>query len=405
MKFTLGWLKDHLDTTAAIEEIRDGLIGAGLEVESISDPAQALKPFTVARVIEARPHPNADRLQVLDVETIHGRVQVVCGAPNARTGLIGLFAPPGTHIPGTGVDLEPGTIRGVQSNGMMCSERELLLSDDHQGIIDLETDFPVGTPAAEALGLADPVFHIKVTPNRPDALGVRGIARDLAAKGLGTLKPLEVTPVKGTFASPIKVRLVFDGDTSRCPLFVGRYFRGVRNGPSPDWLARRLMAIGLRPISVLVDITNYITYGFSRPLHVFDADRVRGDIQVRPARPGETIAALDGRTYELDPEMTVIADDEAPESIGGIMGGERSGCSDDTVNVFLEVALFDPVRTASTGRRLAIQSDARYRFERGVDPAFVIPGAEIATRMILDLCGGAASELVIAGAIPAVDRH
>jgi phenylalanyl-tRNA synthetase beta chain len=227
VKFTLGWLKDHLETTASIEEIRDGLIGAGLEVEDVSDPAQALKPFTVARVIEARPHPNADRLQVLDVETINGRVQVVCGAANARTGLVGLFAPPGTHIPGTGLDLQPGTIRGVESNGMMCSERELLLSDDHEGIIDLKTDLPVGTPASVALGLSDPVFHVKVTPNRPDALGVRGIARDLAAKGLGTLKPLQVTPAKGAFISPIKVRLAFDGDTSPCPLFVGRFFRGV----------------------------------------------------------------------------------------------------------------------------------------------------------------------------------
>jgi phenylalanyl-tRNA synthetase beta chain len=405
VKFTLGWLKEHLDTTASLEEIRDGLIGAGLEVEGISDPAEALKPFTVARVIEARPHPNADRLKVLDVETARGRVQVVCGAANARTGLIGLFAPPGTHIPGTGLDLEPGLIRGVESNGMMCSERELQLSDDHEGIIDLETELPVGTPAAVALGLDDPVFHIKVTPNRPDALGVRGIARDLAAKGLGTLKPLDVRPVQGSFISPVAVRLAFDGDTSPCPLFVGRYFRGVRNGPSPDWLARRLMAIGLRPISALVDITNYITYAFSRPLHVFDADRIRGNIQVRLARPGETIAALDGRTYELDPAVTVIADDEGAESIGGIMGGERSGCTDDTVNVFLEAALFDPVRTAASGRKLAIQSDARYRFERGVDPAFVMPGAEIATGMILDICGGSASELVIAGAVPAQDRR
>jgi phenylalanyl-tRNA synthetase beta chain len=405
VKFTLGWLKEHLDTTASLEEIRDGLIGAGLEVEGISDPAEALKPFTVARVTEARPHPNADRLKVLDVETARGRVQVVCGAANARTGLIGLFAPPGTHIPGTGLDLEPGLIRGVESNGMMCSERELLLSDDHEGIIDLETELPVGTPAAVALGLDDPVFHIKVTPNRPDALGVRGIARDLAAKGLGTLKPLDVRPVQGSFISPVAVRLAFDGDTSPCPLFVGRYFRGVINGPSPDWLARRLMAIGLRPISALVDITNYITYAFSRPLHVFDADRIRGNIQVRLARPGETIAALDGRTYELDPAVTVIADEEGAESIGGIMGGERSGCTDDTVNVFLEAALFDPVRTAASGRKLAIQSDARYRFERGVDPAFVIPGAEIATGMILDICGGSASELVIAGAVPAQDRR
>src|SRR5262245_46839794 len=405
VKLTLGWLKDHLDTRASLEEIRDGLIGAGLEVEDISDPAEALKPFTVARVIEARSHPNADRLRVLEVETARGRVQVVCGAANARTGLIGLFAPPGTHIPGTGLDLEYGLIRGIESNGMMCSERDLLLSDDHEGIIDLHTDLPVGTPAAVALGLDDPVFHIKVTPNRPDALGVRGIARDLAAKGLGTLKPLEVKPVKGSFVSPVTVRLAFDGDSSPCPLFVGRMIRGVRNGPSPDWLARRLKAIGLRPISALVDITNYITYSYGRPLHVFDADRIRGNIQVRLAGREETIAALDGRTYALDPEMTVIADDEGAESIGGIMGGERSGCTEDTVNVFLEAALFDPVRTAATGRRLGIQSDARYRFERGVDPAFVVPGAEFATRLILDICGGSASELVVAGAVPEIDRR
>ena len=384
MKFTLGWLKDYLDTRATIEEIRGGLIGAGLEVEGISDPAEALAPFTVARVIEARPHPNADRLRVLDVETAAGRVQVVCGASNARTGLVGLFAPPGTHIPGAGLDLEPGLIRGI---------------------IDLDPDLPVGTPAAVALGLDDPVFHVKVTPNRPDALGVRGIARDLAAKGLGTLKPLAVAPVAGRFVSPVAVNLEFAGDTSPCPLFVGRYFRGVANGPSPDWLARRLVAIGLRPISALVDITNYMTYAFSRPLHVFDADRIRGNIHVRPARPGETIAALDGRTYALDPEMTVIADDEDVESIGGIIGGERSGCTDETVNVFLEAALFDPVRTAATGRKLGVQSDARYRFERGVDPAFVLTGVEIATRMILDICGGNASELVIAGAVPAFERR
>jgi len=405
MKFTLSWLKEHLETEASLDDIVDGLIGVGLEVEEVSDPAAKLAGFTVARVKEARQHPNADRLRVCDVETASGLVQVVCGAPNAATGLVGIFAPPGTHIPGTGLDLEVGTIRGVESRGMLCSERELQLSDEHTGIIELDGDFSIGTPAARALGMDDPMIYVKVTPNRPDALGVYGIARDLAAKGLGTLKPLDVRPVKGTYKSPIDVKLSFDDpDNTPCPLFVGRHFRGISNGPSPAWLQRRLTAIGLRPISALVDITNYVTYGYGRPLHVFDAGKVKGDIRPRLARNGETLEALDGKTYVLDDTMTVISDDNGPEGLGGIMGGEASGCTEETTEVMLEAALFDPVRTAATGRKLSLQSDARYRFERGVDPGFVQTGAEIATRLILEFCGGEASDLVIAGKAPDVSR-
>jgi len=401
VKFTLKWLKEHLETEATVEEIADGLVGVGLEVEEVADQAKLLQPFTVAKVKEARPHPNADRLRVCDVETAKGMIQVVCGAPNARTGMTGVFAFPGTHIPGTGVDLEKGVIRGVESAGMLCSERELLISQDHDGIIDLPDGIAIGTPAAEALGLDDPMFYIKVTPNRPDALSVRGIARDLAAKGLGRLKPIEEAALPGGYQSPIGVTLDFaDGDTNPCPLFIGRHFRGVSNRPSPDWLKRRLTAIGLRPISALVDVTNYITMTYGRPLHVFDAGKVKGNIHARLAREGETLLALDGRDYTLDPSMTVIADEAGPEALGGIMGGEHSGCTEETTEVFLEAALFDPVRTAATGRKLSIQSDARYRFERGVDPAFVEPGIEIATRMILDLCGGEASRLVVAGKAP-----
>jgi phenylalanyl-tRNA synthetase beta chain len=405
MKFTLSWLKDYLDTKATLDEIVSGLIGVGLEVEAVEDKAKTLAAFTVARVREARKHPNADRLRVCDVETKDGVIQVVCGAPNARTGMTGIFAPAGTHIPGTGVDLEKGIIRGVESNGMLCSERELLISQDHEGIIDLAGDFAIGTPAAIALGLDDPMIYIKVTPNRPDALGVYGVARDLAAKGLGKLKALDVKAVPGKFESPIKVTLDFpNGDTKPCPLFVGRYFRGVKNGPSPDWLKRRLTAIGLRPISALVDITNFITFAYARPLHVFDADKVKGNIRPRLARDGEEMLALDGRTYTLSEGMTVIADDSGPEAIGGIIGGERAGCSEETVNVFLEAAYFDPLRTAATGRKLGIISDARYRNERGIDPAFTETGAEIASRMILELCGGEASTLVIAGKVPDTAR-
>ncbi len=405
MKFTLKWLKEHLETDASIEEICDGLVGVGLEVEGVEDQASALSAFTVCRVKEARQHPNADRLRVCDVETKDGLVQVVCGAPNARTGLVGIFAAPGTHVPGTGVDLEVGTIRGVESAGMLCSERELMISDSHDGIIDLKGDFEIGTSAAEALGLDDPVIDVAITPNRPDALGVHGIARDLAAKGLGKLKPLNVPAIKGSYASPINVELRFDKDSSdACSMFVGRHIKGVKNGPSPDWLQRRLLAIGLRPISALVDITNYITFGYGRPLHVFDASKVKGTIHARLAKAGETLEALDGKTYTLDETMTVIADDNGPEGIAGIIGGEVSGCDESTTEVFIEAAYFDPVRTAATGRKLGIITDARYRFERGVDPAFVEAGAQLCTEMILDLCGGEPSELVIAGAAPLNER-
>ncbi len=403
MKFTFSWLKDYLDTTASLEQIVDGLVGVGLEVEEVSDKTKLLAPFKVAYVIEAVKHPNADKLRLCKVETDTGIYQVVCGAPNARSGMKGIMALPGAFIPGTGITLEKGVIRGQESQGMLCSERELQISLEHDGIIDLKGDWPIGTSAVTALGLDDPMIYVKVTANRPDALGIYGIARDLAAKGLGKLKPLNAKPVAGTFDSPIKVSLDFE-DTKPCPVFVGRYFKDLKNGPSPEWLQRRLKAIGLRPISTLVDITNYITFAYGRPLHVFDADKVKGNIRARMARDGEELAALDGKTYALTAEMTVIADDNSVEGIAGIIGGEHSGCSETTTNVFLEAAYFDPLRTAATGRKLGVISDARYRFERGVDPAFTQVGAEIATQMILELCGGAASHLVIAGKAPLKPR-
>ncbi|HMB46934.1 MAG TPA: phenylalanine--tRNA ligase subunit beta [Afifellaceae bacterium] len=406
MKFPLSWLKHFLDTDASAREIADACTMIGLELEELTSPAEALAPFTIAHVIEAKQHPNADRLRVCIVDAgpdiNDGKpVQVVCGAPNARTGMKGVFASAGTHIPGTGIDLKPGVIRGEESNGMLCSERELMLSEDHEGIIDLAEDAPVGEKYADYAGLDDPVIDVGVTPNRPDALGVYGIARDLAAKGIGNLKTLAIEPVAGAFDSPISVSLEFDDPhNSPCPLFVGRYIRGVRNGPSPEWMQNWLRAVGLRPISALVDITNYVTLAFGRPLHVFDADKVHGNIQARLARPGESLEALDGKTYTLDETMTVIADDGGPESIGGVIGGEASGCTQETVNVFLEAAWFDPVRTATTGRKLNVITDARYRFERGADPAFVAPGAEIGTELILQLCGGEASHPVVAGEAP-----
>lgn len=405
MKFTLSWLKDYLDTSATLDEIVQGLIGIGLEVEDVSNRARQLEAFTTGHVVAADKHPNADKLRLCTVETRDGVKQVVCGAPNARAGITAIIALPGVTIPATGAVFAPATIRGVESQAMLCSERELLISDEHNGIIEVAGDWPVGTPAAAALGLDDPMIYIKVTPNRPDALGLYGIARDLAAKGLGRLKPLDAAPVKGSFDSPIAVTLDFpDGDNKPCPLFVGRYIRGVKNGPSPQWLQRRLSAIGLRPISALVDITNYITFAFARPLHVFDADKVKGSIRPRPARAGEVMAALDNKTYTLSAGMTVIADDAGPEAIGGIIGGVPSSCTEATKNVFLEAAWFDPLMTAATGRKLAIQSDARYRFERGVDPAFTATGSEIATRMILDLCGGEASHVITAGTVPETAR-
>ncbi len=402
MKFTLSWLKDYLDTDASADQIAAALTHLGLEVEGVHNPAETLKPFVIASVVEARQHPNADRLRVCFVDSGDGvPIQVVCGAPNARTGMKGVFAPAGSHIPGTGVDLKAGQIRGEASNGMLLSERELGISDDHEGIVDLPADAPVGTPYAEWVGLDDPVIDVSVTPNRPDALGVSASRATLRRRGSAELKPLDRGDIVGGFRSPITVELRFDDEDNKpCPLFVGRYFRGVKNGPSPDWMQRRLRAIGLRPISALVDITNYITMSFSRPLHVFDADKVKGIIHARLARDGETIDALDGKTYTLDGEMTVIADDSGPIGIAGIIGGEATGCGPETTNVFLEAAYFDPIRTATTGRKLGIVSDARFRFERGVDPAFVEPGAEIATDMILEYCGGETSELVIAGAPP-----
>ncbi|MEQ9609036.1 MAG: phenylalanine--tRNA ligase subunit beta, partial [Kiloniellaceae bacterium] len=406
MKFTLNWLKDHLDTTASLKEITDKLSMIGLEVEGVEDRAESLKPFTVAYVKEARPHPNADRLRICIVDTGKGEVQVVCGAPNARTGMKGVFAPVGSYVPGTDLTLKAGKIRGEDSNGMLVSERELGLSDDHEGIIDLPADAPLGAAFAEVAGLNDPVIEIAITPNRGDCLGVRGVARDLAAAGLGTLKPLQAAePVNGTFDSPIRWRRDLPADRQHaCPYVAGRYFRGVKNGPSPKWLQDRLRAIGLRPISALVDVTNYVTFDLGRPLHVFDADKVKGDVVMRLARPGDEILALDGDTYTLDGEMVAIYDDNGPEGIGGVMGGELSGCHEDTTNVFLEVALFDPDMVARTGRTLGILSDARYRFERGLDPQSAVWGVEVAARLILELCGGEASDVVSAGDVPPETR-
>ncbi|MCW2238268.1 phenylalanine--tRNA ligase subunit beta [Azospirillum canadense] len=402
MKFTLSWLKDHLETDATLDQIVEKLTALGLEVEGVEDRSKELKPFRVAHVVSAEKHPDADKLRVLVVDTGTEKLQVVCGAPNARAGLKGVFAPEGAYIPGSDITLKKGVIRGVESNGMMCSERELKLSEEHNGIIELPEDAPVGVAYAEYAGLGDPVIDISLTPDRADCAGVRGIARDLAAAGLGTLKPLKdgplnADPVKGSFPSPIGVAIEVP---DACPMFVGRTIRGVKNGPSPKWLHDKLTAIGLRPISALVDITNYMTFDAARPLHVFDADKVKGGIVVRMARPGERLKALNGKEYDLDGAMTVVADHERAESLAGIVGGEETGCTEETVNVFVEAALFDPVRTAQTGRRLGVESDARYRFERGVDPAAVIPGMERATRLILEICGGEASDLVVAGQEP-----
>lgn len=403
MKFTLSWLKDHLDTTATVDEIAEALTDLGLEVEEITNPADRLKAFTLAKVTHAEQHPDADRLKVCTVQTDEGDKQIVCGAPNAREGITVVLAKPGDYVPGIDVTLSVGKIRGVESHGMMASERELELSDEHSGIIELPSG-EVGERFVDWLAendpsKVDPVIEIAITPNRPDALGVRGIARDLAARGLGTLKTRDAEPVAGDFPCPIPVSI--DADTADgCPIFTGRVIRGVRNGPSPQWLQDQLRAIGLRPISALVDITNFFTFDRNRPLHVFDADKVAGGLRVHRARGGETLTALDDKTYTLAPGMMVISDDNGPESIAGIMGGLDTGCTGDTVNVFLESAYWDHVQIALTGRALKINSDARYRFERGVDPDFTLPGLELATQMILDLCGGEPSEVVVAGAVP-----
>ena len=402
MKFPLSWLKDHLETDADAATIADKLTSIGLEVESVEDAGARLKDFIVAYVISAEKHPNADKLKLCMVDTASGiPVQVVCGAPNAHTGMKGVFARPGVVIPVSGEVLKIGTIRGVESRGMLCSGRELLLSDDHDGIIELAPDATVGEPAAAALGLSDAVIDVAITPNRGDCTSVYGIARDLAAAGLGKLKTPPVKPVIGKFPSPKKIALNFTPETaSACPLFAGRMVRGVKNGPSPKWVQDHLKSIGLRPISALVDVTNLIAHDRGRPLHVFDADKLSGDMQARLAKDGETLLALDGKSYTLDGEMCVIADDAAARGIAGVMGGEDTGCSEATKNVFIESALFDAVRTAATGRKLQLQSDARYRFERGVDPEFVVPGLELATQLILDWCGGEPSDIVTAGAVP-----
>lgn len=406
MKFTLSWLKEHLDTSASLGEIVETLTRIGLEVEYVHDPAAQLKDFTIAHVIEAKPHPNADRLRVCMVDTGAGApVQVVCGAPNARTGMKSVFSPPGTYIPGKKITLGKGVIRGVESLGMLCSAAELELSNDHEGIIDLPEDAPVGAVYAQWAGLDDPIIEINLTPNRPDAAGVYGIARDLAAAGLGVLKNKDILPVEGKFPSPVGVTLDFaQADKHLAPFFGLRLVRGVKNGPSPDWLQARLREIGLRPINALVDITNFLTFDRARPLHVFDAKKVKGDLVVRRAKKGETLLALDGRAYELDEGMVVICDDNGPESLAGVMGGEASGCDESTTDVLIETALWDPMNIAHTGRKLGIVTDARYRFERGVDPAFALPGIELATQLVLDFCGGEPSELTLAGAVPREPR-
>lgn len=395
MKFTLSWLKDHLETDATLNEIVERLTSIGLEVEHVDDKA-SLKPFVIAKVLTAVQHPDADRLRVLTVDTGDGKapVQVVCGAPNARAGLIGAFAAPGTYVPGIDVTLTVGKIRGVESHGMMCSERELELSDEHNGIIDLPEDAPVGTSFAAYAHLDDPLIEINLTPNRPDATSVYGIARDLAASGLGRLVGGAIMPHVGSGMCPVKVTIEAP---ELCPGFALNLVKGVKNGPSPKWLQQRLIAIGLRPISALVDITNYVTFDRGRPLHVFDAKKVAGNLVVRRARDGEKVQALDGREYTLTPEMCVIADDNGVESIAGIMGGEHSGCDENTTDVLIESALWDPITTARTGRSLGIITDARYRFERGVDPEFMVPGVELATRLVLDFCGGTPTEIEVAG--------
>jgi phenylalanyl-tRNA synthetase beta chain len=403
MKFTLSWLKEHLDTDEPVEKLADKLTMIGLEVENIEDKAKRLAPFTIARVISAEQHPNADRLRVCMVDTGDGAapVQVVCGAPNARAGLISVFSPPGTFIPGKNITLGIGTIRGVESRGMLCSEAELELSENHDGIMELPADAPIGQAYTAWAGLGDPAFEINLTPNRPDCTGVHGIARDLSAADMGKLRDPAIKPVRGEFPCPVKVTVE---DENLCPGFALRLVRGVRNGPSPQWLQKRLTSIGLRPINALVDITNFMTFDRARPLHVFDASEVRGNLVVRRARDGETLLALDGRTYTLDRNMCVIADDHGVESLAGIMGGEASGCDETTTDVLIESALWNEINIAQTGRKLGINSDARYRFERGVDPAFMVPGLELATRLVMELCGGTASENVVVGKAHGDDR-
>jgi len=405
MKFTLSWLKEHLDTTATLDEIIEAMVAVGLEVEHVDDPIERLKAFTIGEVLEAVKHPEADKLRVCKVATKEGTLQIVCGAPNARAGIKIAFAPVGSYVPGIDVTLTKAKIRGVESYGMMCSAREMMLGDDHDGIIEAPAAAKIGDPISNWLGADDPVIEFEVTPNRPDTNGVAGVARDLAAAGLGKLITKSPETVKGDYPCPQKIGLHFpEGAENACPIFAGRTIRGVKNSPSPKWLANRLRAIGLRPISALVDVTNLLTYDRARPLHVYDADKLNGEIRARFGAEGESFLALDGKTYEVSDAMTVIADDNGVLGLGGVIGGEETGCTEETVNVFIEAAYFDPLRTARTGRKTGLHTDARHRFERGVDPEFVVPGLEMATRIILDICGGIPSEILVAGAKPKFEK-
>ncbi|HVI06102.1 MAG TPA: phenylalanine--tRNA ligase subunit beta, partial [Sphingomicrobium sp.] len=402
MKFSLSWLKEHLDTNASAEEIASKLTAIGLEVENLSNPADALAPFRIAKVLRAGKHPQADKLQVLAVDAGTGNeIQVVCGAPNARAGMVGVFGPPGAYIPGSALTLKVAAIRGIESHGMMCSARELELGDDHSGIIELPDTAPVGTAFAQYAGLDDPVFDVNVTPNRQDAMGVRGIARDLAAAGIGKLKALAVPQIEGSFPSPVPIRIE---DPDGCPAFFGRSISGVKNGASPDWMQARLKSAGQRPISALVDITNYVMLDHGRPAHAYDLAKLAGGLTARSARQGERVLALNEKEYALEPFMTVIADDRQVHDIGGIMGGEDSGVDASTTDVMLEVAYFTPERIARTGQALNLTSDARSRFERGVDPAFLDDGLAILTGLILDICGGEPSAAQRVGEPPAQNR-
>jgi phenylalanyl-tRNA synthetase beta chain len=402
VKFSLSWLKDHLDTDATLDQLSEKLTMIGLEVEHIEDKAKLLAPFTIAEIVTAEQHPNADRLRVCTVNAGDDKpLQIVCGAPNARAGLKTVLARPGTYIPGKDFTIGLGNIRGVESQGMMCSASELGMPDAIDGIIELPTDAPVGAAYADWAKLGDPVIEINLTPNRQDCTGVAGIARDLAAADMGTFKNPGIKPIKGEFPCPVKVTVE---DSKLCPGFALRLVRGVKNGPSPEWLQKKLTSIGLRPINALVDITNYLTFDRARPLHVFDAAKVKGDLVVRRAKDGETLLALDGKTYKLDDKVCVIADEHGVESLAGIMGGEASGCSDDTTDVLIESALWNEINIAQTGRKLGINSDARYRFERGVDPVFMVPGLELATRLVMELCGGTPSESIVVGKSYGEDR-
>lgn len=398
MKFTIDWLKDHLETKADDDEIIETLTMIGLEVEDVVDEAKALAPFTVAHVISAEKHPNADKLRVCMVDIGQGDpIKVVCGAPNAKAGMKGVFAPAGTYIPGLDLTIQKGVIRGEESNGMLCSERELELSDEHDGIIELSDDAKTGEKYAEYAGMNGVVIDVAITPNRGDCTGVYGIARDLAAAGIGTLKDVAIPEIKGTAGATGPIELKFDNDNPACRMFTGRLVKNIKNGPAPEWLQKRLRAIGLRPINALVDITNYVTHDRGRPLHVYDADKLQGTVHARMGKKGESFAALDNKSYEVDETMCVIADESGVIGLGGIIGGESTSSQEDTTNVLIECAWFDPDNIAQTGRKTGITSDARYRFERVADPEFVRPGMELATKLVMDICGGEPCDVTVAG--------